>query len=116
MAGIFGQFCKKHRKARAEEYVSSGKWKARQGGNGIAYADNAIVSFKPCALEENSFNYELLKPIEDELYELFKPFGYIDFNMGNARLGEVYVLNRKGVQILRLQGRKRNVTAQGYDT
>lgn len=99
-------FAKSIGKPDAEEYVSSGKWKARQGGNGIAYADNAIVSFKPCALEENSFNYELLKPIEDELYELFKPFGYLDFNMGNARLGEVYVLNRKGVQILRLQGRK----------
>ena len=91
---------------KRQEYVRSGKWKARQGGNGIAYADNAVVSFKPCALEENSFNYELLKPIDDELYELFKPFGYLDFNMGNPRLGEVYVLNRRGAAVLRLHGRK----------
>ena len=99
-------FAKRIGKPDAEEYVRSGKWKARQGGNGIAYADNAVVSFKPCALEENSFNYELLKPIDDELYELFKPFGYLDFNMGNPRLGEVYVLNRRGAAVLRLQGRK----------
>ena len=99
-------FAKRIGKPDAEEYVRSGKWKARQGGNGIAYADNAVVSFKPCALEENSFNYELLKPIDDELYELFKPFGYLDFNMGNPRLGEVYVLNRRGAAVLRLHGRK----------
>lgn len=99
-------FARKIGKPDAEEYVRSGKWKARQGGNGIAYADNAVVSFTPCVVEENSYNYELLKPITDELYELFKPLGYLDFNMGNARLGEVYVLNRKGVQLLRLQGRK----------
>ena len=68
-------FAKSIGKPDAEEYVSSGKWKARQGGNGIAYADNAIVSFKPCALEENSFNYELLKPIEDELYILILIWG-----------------------------------------
>lgn len=101
-------FARKIGKPDAEEYVRSGKWKARQGGNGIAYADNAVVSFTPCVVEENSYNYELLKPITDELYELFKPFGYLDFNMGNARLGEVYVLNRKGVQLLRLQGRNGN--------
>lgn len=92
-------------KPDAEEYVRSGKWKARQGGNGIAYADKAVVSFTPCVLEENSFNYDLLRPISAELYELFKPFGYLDFNMGNARLGEVYILNRRGTPLLRLQGR-----------
>ena len=39
------------------------------------------------------------------LYELFKPFGTLNYQMGNTRLGEVYVLNRKGEVALKLQGR-----------
>lgn len=88
-----------------EEYVKEGGWKARQGGNGLAAAQRSIVSFEPCATEENAFNYELQRPISDELYELFKPFGYIDKELGNKRLGEVYVLNRLGKIVLILQGR-----------
>lgn len=99
------KFAKNIGKPDAEEYVRSGKWKARQGGNGIDYANKAVVSFTPCVLEENSFNYELQRPISNEMYELFKPFGYLDFNMGNVRLGEVYVINRNGTPVLRLQGR-----------
>lgn len=98
-------FAKEIGKRDAEEYIRTGKWKARQGGNGIEYADRAVVTFSPCALEENTYNYELLRPISEELYELFKPFGYLDYNMGNPRLGEVYVVNRRGMQVLKLQGR-----------
>ena len=92
-------------KPDAEVYVDTGKWKARQGGNGIEYAKNAVVEFTPCATEENAFNYELSKPITEQLYELFKPFGTLNYEMGNARLGEVYVLNRRGEVALKLQGR-----------
>ena len=88
-----------------EDYVNEGGWKARQGGNGLAAAQRSIVSFEPCATEENAFNYELQRPISDELYELFKPFGYINKELGNKRLGEVYVLNRSGKVVLILQGR-----------
>ena len=88
-----------------EDYVNEGGWKARQGGNGLAAAQRSIVSFEPCATEENAFNYELQRPISDELYELFKPFGYIDKELGNKRLGEVYVFNRLGKIVLILQGR-----------
>lgn len=35
------------------------------------------------------YNYELQKPIETELYELFRPFGYLNYELGNERLGEV---------------------------
>lgn len=92
-------------KPDAEEYVDSGNWKARQGGNGLAAAQKSIVSFEPCAVDENAFNYELQRPISEELYELFKPFGFIDKEIGNKRLGEVYVLNKLGKVVLVLQGR-----------
>lgn len=92
-------------KEDAQRYVDEGGWKARQGGNGIAYAQKSIVAFQPCALEENAFNYELQRPVSLELYELFKPFGQLDFQMGNSRLGEVYVLNPQGKILLKIQGR-----------
>ena len=98
-------FAKKVGKTDTEEYVNSGGWKARQGGNGLEISKNFMVSYKPCTLEENSFNYELTKPITQELYEMFKPFGRLDFDMGNPRLGEVYVLDANGMPLLKLQGR-----------
>lgn len=98
-------FAKKIGKSDAEEYVNDGKWKARQGGNGLKAAQTSIVSFEPCATEENAFNYELQRPITEELYELFKPFGTINKELGNKRLGEVYVVNATGKVVLILQGR-----------
>lgn len=99
-------FAKQIGKPDPKEYVSSGGWKARQGGNGLNYSNNAILSFKPCVLEENAYNFELNKPIKETLYELFKPFGLLDFNIGNKRLGEVYVLGKKDKQpLLRLTGK-----------
>ena len=68
-------------------------------------AQKSVIEFTPCATEENSFNYELQREITEQLYELFKPFGTLDFQMGNARLGEVYVIDRKGQIALKLQGR-----------
>ena len=102
---ILIEFAKGIGKEDAEVYVDDGFWKARQGGNGVEYANKAIVSFQPCALGENVFNYDLTRPISQELYEFFKPFGTLNFDMGNARLGEVYVLNRKQTPVLKLQGR-----------
>lgn len=99
------EFARSIGKVDAEVYVDDGYWKARQGGNGVAYAQKSLVSFKPCATEENAFNYELQRPISEELYELFRPFGYLNYDMGNARLGEVFVLNKKGEILLKLQGR-----------
>ena len=99
------EFAKQIGKPDPEEYVKEGGWEARQGGNGLAAAQTSIVSFTPCATNENAFNYDLQKPITDELYELFKPFGYINKELGNKRLGEVYVMNNVGEVVLILQGR-----------
>lgn len=98
-------FAKQIGKPDPEEYVADGGWKARQGGNGLAAAQTSVVSFEPCATAENAFNYDLQRPITEELYELFKPFGYINKELGNKRLGEVYILNKSGKVVLILQGR-----------
>ena len=103
---ILYDFAKKVGKPDWKEYVDEGHWKARQGGNGLDYSNNAVISFKPCALEENAYNFNLTRPIDETLYTLFKPFGILDFNIGNKRLNEVYVLDRKNKQpIFKISGR-----------
>ena len=98
-------FAEKIGKPDPEDYINSGGWKARQGGNGLAAAQTSVVTFEQCATDQNSFNYDLQRPITEELYELFKPFGYINKELGNKRLGEVFVLNKSGKVVLILQGR-----------
>ncbi len=102
---ILVSFAKKIGKPDAETYVDTGAWKARQGGQGLEIANTSIIKFEPCATEDNAFNYELQNLITEDLYELFKPFGYINKELGNQRLGEVYVLDAKGEVVLVLQGR-----------
>ena len=104
---ILLDFAVKMGKDDPEEYVSSGGWKARQGGAGIELSKNVAIAFKPCATDTRSFNYVLNKPISEDLYEFFKPFGVLDFTMGKERLGEVYILDFKTKQpIMKLQGRR----------
>ena len=98
-------FAKKVGKKDAEVYVKEGKWKARQGGNGLDYARKSIVSYEPCVKEENAFNYDLTRPITEELYELFKPFGTYQPELGNKRLGEAYFTDADNNVVLVLQGR-----------
>ncbi len=88
-----------------EIYVKEGNWKARQGGTGIDYAKTSVLTFEPCVLEENAINFELQKPITEDLYELFKPFGHLNFTLGNQRLGDVYVVGNDGNLHLKLQGK-----------
>lgn len=100
------RFAKKVGKEDWKEYVNSGKWKARQGGNGLDYSKNAIVTFKPCTFDESSLNFSLSKPIDEKLYTFFKPLGSINYDIGNKRLNEVYILSKKTNEpILKLSGR-----------
>lgn len=92
-------------KPDAEEYIDNGNWKARQGGQGLEISNTSIIKFEPCVTEDNAFNYELQNVITEDLYELFKPFGYINSDLGNKRLGEIYILDKKGNVDLVLQGR-----------
>lgn len=108
---ILIDFAKQVGKPDPEEYISSGGWKARQGGNGLDFSKNAVIEFKPCVLAENTYNFELNKDIDDKLYEFFKPFGILNFTLGNPRLNEVYVLERKTNEpLLKLTGRKQQKT------
>lgn len=109
--GLLYEFAKKVGKEDWKEYIDTGKWKARQGGNGLEYSKNTVVEFKPCVLEENAFNFELNRPIDDRLYTLFKPFGALNFELGNKRLNEVYVISKKSNSpLLKLTGRKGSTT------
>jgi phosphoadenosine phosphosulfate reductase len=99
-------FAKKVGKEDWSEYIDSGNWKARQGGNGLEYSKNAVVSFTPCVLEADAYNFELSRPITNDLYTLFKPFGKLNFELGNKRLNEVYVVGKSSDNpILKLSGR-----------
>lgn len=98
-------FAKKIGKPDPEVYVDEGNWKARQGGNGLEYSQTSVLTFKPCVLQENTMNFDLQRPISDELYELFKPFGHINKALGNERLGEVFVVGTDGNLQLKLQGK-----------
>ena len=100
------KFAKNVGKTDWKEYIDSGNWKARQGGNGLEHSKNAIVEFKPCALDDSSLNFELSRPISDDLYVFFRPFGKIDFTLGNKRLNEVYILDRHtNMPIMKFSGK-----------
>jgi len=99
-------FAKKIGKPDPIEYIESGNWKARQGGQGLDTSE-VLLDSEPCGLGEHSKHYDLKKPIDDSLYEFFKPFGIINKEVGNKLLGEVYILNPKTDDIMfKLQGRK----------
>lgn len=100
------KFAKQVGKEDWKEYVDEGKWKARQGGNGLEHSKNAVVTFKPCSFDESSINFSLNKEIDETLYTFFKPFGTLNFEIGNKRLNEVYILSRSTNEpIIKLTGR-----------
>lgn len=103
---ILVEFAKNVGKTDPEEYIKEGGWKARQGGNGLDYSRNAVVEFKPCALYENTINFDLNKGITQNIYEFFKPFGTLNYTIGNKLLNEVYILDKKTNEpLMKLIGR-----------
>ena len=103
---ILYSFAEKIGKPDWKVYIDDGEWKKRQGGNGLDISKKSVVAFKPCALEENTYNFDLTKPISEDLYKFFKPFGKLNFEMGKKFLNEVYVLDRRtNLPILRISGR-----------
>lgn len=97
-------FAKKIGKPDPEVYVDSGKWKARQGGNGLASAGDVKIRFTNCTAEEHAKIYSLVRAFDDELIGMFVPFGRIAPELGKKLLKEIIVLdNRSNVPILSIQ-------------
>lgn len=97
-------FAKQIGKPDAEIYVDTGKWKARQGGNGVDSADDIKIKFTNCTAEENAKIYQLNKPINDSFYTLFAPFGKVSKELGRKLINETIVLDIKtNVPILSIQ-------------
>lgn len=97
-------FAKRIGKQDAENYVDSGKWKARQGGNGLEAADDVKIKFTNCTTEENAKIYQLNKPFDESLLNLFTPFGRVAPELGQKLIHETPVLDLKAnVQIISIQ-------------
>lgn len=97
-------FARRIGKPDAEEYVDSGKWKARQGGNGVAAAEDIKIRFTNCTTEDHAKVYELTKPMDDSLIGMFAPFGKIAPELGRKLISETIVVDIKtNVPILSIQ-------------
>ena len=97
-------FAKRIGKPDPEEYINSGKWKARQGGNGVEAASDVKIKFTNCTTEENAKVYQLKKPVDDCFVGLFTPFGRIAPELGRKLINETIVVDLKtNVPILSIQ-------------
>lgn len=97
-------FATKIGKPDPEVYVDTGKWKARQGGNGLPAAGDVKIKFTNCTAEEHAKIYRLVRPFDDELIGMFTPFGRVAPELGQKLLNEVIVLDIKSkVPILSIQ-------------
>jgi len=97
-------FARKIGKPDPEEYVDSGAWKARQGGNGLRAANDVKIKFTNCTTEDHAKIYSLVRPFDDELVGMFVPFGKIAPELGRKLIHEVIVLDVKtNVPILSIQ-------------
>lgn len=105
-------FAKRIGKPDAEVYVDTGKWKARQGGNGVVAAEDVKIKFTNCTAEENAKIYKLNKPVDDSFIQLFNPFGRIAPELGRKLINETIVIDIKtDVPILSIQP----FSQDGYD-
>lgn len=105
-------FAKKIGKPDPEIYVDSGKWKARQGGNGLVSAGDVKIRFTNCTSEDHAKIYRLVRPFDDELIGMFVPFGKNAPELGKKLLRETVILDvRTKVPILSIQP----FSQDGYD-
>lgn len=81
-------FARRIGKPDPEVYVDTGKWKARQGGNGVAAASSVQVEASHCATEDNAVIFSLDRPFSEELVGLFTPIGEYAPGLGRKLLDE----------------------------
>lgn len=104
-------FARQIGKEDAEIYVKDGKWKARHGGEGLDVHMTKVNS-KNCTVENNARQYNLTRPLSNEFYELFKPFGKLDFTLGRAQLSEVFVISKQNDMLLKISGAPKGRTVR----
>ncbi len=105
-------FARRIGKPDPETYIDTGKWKARQGGNGVAAASSVQVEASHCATEDNAMIFSLERPFTDELVGLFTPIGSYAPGLGRRLLDEhVFVDQRSGEPIVALMP----FTQPGYE-
>lgn len=88
-------FARQIGKPDAEEYVDSGKWKARQGGNGVAAAGDVKLKFTNCTSEEHSKIYQLTRAFDDSFLNMLVPFGILAPELGRKLIHEMLILDVK---------------------
>ncbi len=88
-------FASKIGKPDPEVYVDTGKWKARQGGNGVKAAEDVKIKYTTCTSEEHAKIYSLTRPLDDEFLGMFIPFGKISKELGRKLLRETLILDEK---------------------
>lgn len=85
-------FAKKIGKPDAEVYIDSGKWKARQGGNGVKAAQDVKIKFTNCTAEDHAKIYRLNRAVDDDFLNLFTPFGKVSKELGRKLINETWFL------------------------
>ena len=82
-------------KPDAQEYVDSGMWKARQGGNGVLAAEDVKLKFTNCTSEEHSKIYQLTHAFDDSFLDMLVPFGILAPELGRKLIHETIILDVK---------------------
>lgn len=88
-------FAVKVGKPDPEVYVDTGKWKARQGGNGLTAAEDVKIRFTDCTAEDNAKIYRLNHPVDDIFLGMLTPFGKVSKGLGRKLINETIVLDIK---------------------
>ena len=97
-------FAKRIGKPDAEVYIDTGKWKARQGGNGVTAAEDVKIKFTNCTAEDNAKIYELNRQYSDDFIGLFIPFGRVAKDLGRKLINEIIIVDATtNVPILSIQ-------------
>ena len=97
-------FAKKIGKPDPEIYVDTGKWKARQGGNGLAASSDIKIRYTNCTAEDNAKIYQLNRAVDENFLSLFVPFGRIAPELGRKIINETIIVDLKtNVPIISIQ-------------
>ena len=88
-------FARRIGKPDPEVYVDTGKWKARQGGNGLVAARSVLVEASHCATDDSAIIFSLERPYSDELVGLMTPIGDYAPGLGRALLDEKVIVDHR---------------------